>query len=89
MRTLLFIFSLNACLFVVVFFINLNGFMRGKKTHYADVVLTVLWLSILFVWWFFFGWWNVLFVILLSLFYGAVTYSSAKNTAIKIRAKVI
>jgi len=59
------------------FLVMLNGFLRGRWKNYTDVVLGLIWVSLLILSLVLFGWLIALCYLIGSFIFGALTHSFA------------
>lgn len=78
------IYLLHAVLAGVVFLILLNGFLRGRWKPRIEAVLSVMWIAILCVLLWRFGWGPALLAVVASFVYGAVLRSPAARAAARL-----
>lgn len=66
---------------VVVFLAMMNGFLDGSAKNQIDAAISVVWVGLLLLGWYLFGWKTGLMNILLSLSIGASVRPLARRTA--------
>jgi hypothetical protein len=76
--------AIHSALFGVVYLIMLNGFLHGSKKDLLDAVLSIAWVAVIAIAFWFLGWQMGLLAILLSLLYALIARPLAAPLAAKL-----